>query len=316
MTPTVSVIVPNYNQGHYLTDAIKSILRQTWQDITILIVDDGSTDESQEIIDTLVRTHPEKISTLHHPGYKNRGLLQTYQLALSQVQSEYVAFCEADDIWEPDYLRPKIRILQTLPQVGVVFSSYRVTSKGLYGKDMMIRQWILNRFMKRDQPFDNFCALLKRNNIATFSTFVTRKSLLDRITIPPDPDMVYYDWWLLIQLAMQSLFYRDTSSRIQWRHHPQSTLGKQSLDLHIHRLVRFMTFCYDSIERQIDDLDSDGATRAFQRRKRLLPYFTAVYKHPTIRTLSAFFIRDPLWTLETLISYWVNRRKFTTNDRS
>jgi glycosyltransferase involved in cell wall biosynthesis len=186
----VTIIVVNYNQGRYITRAIESVIEQTFQDYSILVVDDGSDDDSIQLINKLMDKYPEKIKLIRHWRNQNKGILKTYELALSKVKSEYVAFLEADDWWDKDYLKTKVEILHKFHQVGVVFSGYKVVSKGWYGKEMVFRQMILRWFMKKGRPFDNFVNLLKKNNVATFSAFVTRKSLLDSIKIACYPEPI------------------------------------------------------------------------------------------------------------------------------
>jgi glycosyltransferase involved in cell wall biosynthesis len=306
----VAVIVVNYNQGCYITRAVESVIAQTYSDYSILIIDDGSDDDSMQVINQLMNKYPDKIKLYRHKGNQNRGIPETYKLAFSKSNGEYVAFLEADDWWGKDYLKHKVNILDEYRQVGVVFSDYKVMSDGWYGKDMVFRQMILRWFMKKGRPFDNFSNLLKKNNIATFSAFVTRRSLLDSITTACYPDAVFYDWWILIQLSMQSLFYRDHTSYINWWIYKGSTLGKQTLVIHKKELIRFIHFTYECIDQQISDLPDDDLRKSFMKKKRVLPYFTKFYADPDIRTFLVFFKNDPVWAVESLLSYWINSRKY------
>ena len=77
----VTVIVVSYNQAQYLTRAIESILNQTYEDYSILLVDDGSTDDSLRIAGQMADLHPSKIEVAHHAEHENKGLLRTYQFA-------------------------------------------------------------------------------------------------------------------------------------------------------------------------------------------------------------------------------------------
>jgi glycosyltransferase involved in cell wall biosynthesis len=307
----VTIIVVNYNQGRYITRAIESVIEQTFQDYSILVVDDGSDDDSIQLINKLMDKYPEKIKLIRHWRNQNKGILKTYELALSKVKSEYVAFLEADDWWDKDYLKTKVEILHKFHQVGVVFSGYKVVSKGWYGKEMVFRQMILRWFMKKGRPFDNFVNLLKKNNVATFSAFVTRKSLLDSIKIACYPEVVFYDWWILIQLSMRSLFYWDSTSNIHWRIYKRSTLGKQTMAVHKKHVIRFIHFVYECIDQQIRELPNDTVRKYFMKKKLSEPYFTKFYANPDIGKFLAFFKNDPIWALESFLSYWVNSRKYT-----
>ena len=310
---TVSVIVVNFNQGRYLDRAIDSILKQTFHSYHILIVDDGSTDNSLQLIHRLSAKHPTRITFLHHPNLENRGIIKSYQLAISAVKGKYVAFLEADDWWDENYLKTKVEILDRYPQVGVVFSLYWVISNGYYGKDMIFRQIVLRWFTQHSRPYNNLKHLLRRNNVATFSTLVTRKTLLDAISFHCASDTVFFDWWLLIQLGMRTKFYMDPDSFACWRVHRNSTLGRQSMALHRRRLVEFVAFVYAHIWQNWKRLPPD-CKRYFLRQQRLLPYFCRYYGSPDLHNFLTFFRRDPLWAVDSLGSYMVNSLKYKHND--
>ena len=165
--------------------------------------------------------------------------------------------------------------------------------------------------MKKGQPFDNFSNLLKKNNIVTFSAFVTRKSLLDSITTVCYPEVIFYDWWILIQLSIRCLFYWDYTSNIYWQLHKRSTLGKQTITTHKKNLIRFLHFAYKSVDQQISDQSNTNFRKSFLKRRLLLPCFTNFYANPDIRKFFTFFKKDPIWALESLLSYWINKRKYT-----
>lgn len=302
--PKVSVIVVNYNQGRYIASAIDSILKQTFVDFEIIIVDDGSQDNSVEIIRTIVGNYPDKISFLYHKSHQNQGISNTYTLGISSAKSKYIAFLEADDLWEKNYLERKVEVLDRYPEVGVIFSRYKIISENWYGYDMVFRQWILGMFIVENRPFHNLKNLIIKNNVATFSAFVTRKSLLNNI------DVVFFDWWVLVQLSMRSKFYLDNTSFVFWRQHKDSTIGKQSLDLHKKRLIAHMTMIYEKIGQEIGMLD-EREKLYYLRKKYILPYFICFYQNPDIKKFMTFVRHDPLWALESMVSYLINYWKYS-----
>jgi len=307
--PRVSVIVVNYNQGRYINQAIDSILNQTYNDYKIILVDDGSQDNSIEIIRKYVRKYPNKICFLFHKNHQNRGIYNTYELGISAAKSEYLAFIEADDRWGKNYLKRKIEILDRYQEVGVVFSRYKIVSEGLYGYDMAFRQKIIGLFLVVNRPFHNLKNLMKRNNVATFSAFITRKSLIDTITLYCHHDVVYFDWWILVQLSMRSKFYLDNKSFVFWRQHKDSTLGKQKFDLHKNRLSEFMHLLFEKIGPEIAMLDEQDKLY-YLRKKNILPFFISFYQKPGIKNFLSFARLDPLWSFESMLSYLINNWKY------
>ncbi len=122
MRPRVSIILPNFNYGHYLSQAIESVLRQTRSDWELIIVDDGSSDGSLPVIEHYCRLHPDRIRLHFHDGRRNLGLVETYRAGIAKASGEYTAFLEADDIWHPENLAQKAGILDAHPEVVVAHS--------------------------------------------------------------------------------------------------------------------------------------------------------------------------------------------------
>ncbi len=94
MTESLTVVVPNYNKSEYLEKCIESVLGQTCRPGAVIIVDDGSTDNSGEIIDRLTKRYPDVRA---HYKPKNSGVSNTRNVGLSLVDTEYVTFIDADD---------------------------------------------------------------------------------------------------------------------------------------------------------------------------------------------------------------------------
>jgi len=308
--PKVSVVVVSYNQGRYLRFAIDSVLGQTFKNFEVIIVDDGSQDGSVEIIHDLVLRHPGRLQFHSHPNHGNLGIRSTYALGISNTHSPYIAFLEGDDRWEENYLERKVDVLDRNPDVGVVFSPYKIVSMGLYGFDMAIRQRILRFLMPGNRSFDNLKNLMKKNNVATFSAFVTRKDLLDQISLTLPPEILYFDWWILFQLGMRSKFFVDRTSHIYWRHHPASTLGNLNLKQHKAMLCRFMQVMYEELDRTTDRMNERNKIR-YLNNKAALPAFNSFYQHPGLKHFLEFFCLMPTWALDSLASLWVNHWKFS-----
>ena len=97
--PKVSVIIPVYNVEHYIDRCLKSVIEQTLEDIEIIIVNDGSTDSSKEIIEKYINKYPSRIKYLEK---ENGGLSSARNFALPYARGEYLAFLDSDDYIEKD----------------------------------------------------------------------------------------------------------------------------------------------------------------------------------------------------------------------
>ncbi len=113
--PRVSVVIPCYNHGQYIDKAVDSILAQTFKDVEIIIVNDGSTDPFT--VDTLKKIDKPKTSVLHTV---NQGPSAARNFGISQAEGEYILVLDADDYYHPIFLEKGIRILEQQEHVGVV----------------------------------------------------------------------------------------------------------------------------------------------------------------------------------------------------
>jgi glycosyltransferase involved in cell wall biosynthesis len=121
----VSVIIPTYNCARYVNTAIQSVLEQSYSNTEIIVVDDGSTDETRDVIQSfkkeIVYIHQENKGL---PGARNRGI--------QEASGEYVAFLDADDLWRKDKLEIQAQVLESFPSVYLVFSDFSVFDENGY----------------------------------------------------------------------------------------------------------------------------------------------------------------------------------------
>ena len=128
--PVVSVVVPAYNAAKYLAAAIESVLGQTRQDFEILVVDDGSKDETLEIARRYAEAQPERVRVCRHPGGANRGVAATRNLAIAQARGRFVAFLDADDTWLPRKLELQVELMEERPWLGVTYTDATIIREG------------------------------------------------------------------------------------------------------------------------------------------------------------------------------------------
>ena len=114
--PTVSAIIATYNAGHYLDEAIRSILGQTVHNLELLVIDDGSTDGTRELVAGF--TDPR----VHYVWQENAGQTSAKNHGLRLARGEFVGFCDGDDYWYTDKLERQLACFANNPRLGVVYS--------------------------------------------------------------------------------------------------------------------------------------------------------------------------------------------------
>ena len=116
--PTVSVIIPTYNRAHLIKRAIQSVLNQTYQDFEVIIVDDASTDNTEEVVKSF---NDPRIRYIRHE--KNKGAAAARNTGIKTARGKYIAFQDSDDEWLPEKLEKQMKVFENAPaKVGVVYT--------------------------------------------------------------------------------------------------------------------------------------------------------------------------------------------------
>ncbi len=117
--PLVSVIIPCYNQGRFLSSALHSLLSQTWQHWEAIVVDDGSTDDTSQVVE---RFQDPRVCYFYQ---QNNGVSAARNSGLEQARGDFVAFLDADDAWRREFLERTLVTLLNDPRLGMVYSRYQ-----------------------------------------------------------------------------------------------------------------------------------------------------------------------------------------------
>ena len=108
----VSVIMPSYNTGQFIAESIESVLAQTYTNWELLIVDDASTDNTDEVVADVKKRHCERSEAIHYfKNNRNRGAAYSRNLALREAKGEWIAFLDSDDLWLPEKLEKQLKFM-------------------------------------------------------------------------------------------------------------------------------------------------------------------------------------------------------------
>jgi glycosyltransferase involved in cell wall biosynthesis len=114
--PLISVIIPVYNGESTIRETLESVLRQSFQNFEIIIINDGSTDHTLEIVNSIKDVRIKIFS------YLNSGLSVSRNRGLGHAKGEYITFLDADDLWTSDKLEVQLRTLKQAPEAALVYS--------------------------------------------------------------------------------------------------------------------------------------------------------------------------------------------------
>lgn len=141
--PAVSIILPTYNRAQFLPQAFTSIAAQQFADWELIVVDDGSTDDTATVVQTLSAAWKQKV---HYHRQENQGPYAARNTGLDHAAGAFVAFFDSDDVWLPHHLHDCVRALRAHPEVGWVFGACRIVD---YATGQVRAE---NAFYERESP--------------------------------------------------------------------------------------------------------------------------------------------------------------------
>lgn len=224
--PLISVIMPCYNAETYLTNTVSSVFGQSYQNIELIIVDDGSTDKSSEILSELNQQHPE-LTVFYQ---KNKGPYPARNFALQHAKGDLIAFLDADDYWAPNCLE-KLYNGMIQSNADLSYSGWQnIVENGdngpLYVPPAYEKGDLFSSFLK-GCPWPIHAALIRKEIVDKINGFSTRCfSAMD------------YDFWIRISAVTQNItLVPEVLAFYRWHDHGQisSVKWKQVLNARIVR---------------------------------------------------------------------------------
>jgi len=211
-SPIVSVIIPTYNCKDYVQEAINSALAQTYQDFELIVVDDGSTDGTGEV---LKRFH----SRIRYVYQDNRGISAATNRGIRMASGQLIAFLDHDDLWVPHKLQCQVAYLDAHPDVALVCTRFSTIGyNGGYLKEL-------------EEPFGvpagqvSFETIFWRCPVLTSTVLVRREALLQAGLF--DETMRWgQDWDMWARLALQSAIVLMPESLVRYRIHAGNTYAR------------------------------------------------------------------------------------------
>ena len=186
----VSVVIPTYNRAYCLPRTIETVLAQTHQNWELLIVDDGSTDGTGEMI-TSRYGHQPRIRYVYQP---NAGVSNARNTAIRLAQGDFVAFLDSDDLWKPWKLEIQLQCMRALPEIGMVWTDMEAVDPEGHIVDPRHLRTMYSAY-----------------KLVNLDTLFTRKQRLGEILpAAPDPAAIVYSGEIYSAMIMGSLVHTST----------------------------------------------------------------------------------------------------------
>jgi len=233
-TRLVSVIIAFFNAEKFLEEAINSVLCQTYRDWELLLVDDGSSDESTALARSCASQNPARVCYLEHAGHQNRGACAARNLGICNAQGDYLAFLDADDVWFPRKLEQQVAILNSQPSVGLVYGTDQWWYSWTKDPTDQDRDFVSSQGVLADTVYHPrillTLSLQSKAPTASPSNLAIRREVIEKVGGFEEefvgPYQLYEDHAFLAKVYLQFPVFVADECWIKYRQHPNSCVSR------------------------------------------------------------------------------------------
>ena len=291
MSPLVSVIIPSYNHEKFLKERIDSVLNQTFQDFELIILDDLSPDNSQEIIESY-RAHPKVSQIIYNEKNSGSTFFQWNKAVLSIAKGEFIWIAESDDVADPKFLETLVPMLQQNSEVVLAYSqSAKMDSEGKitgswseWTQDLVEGNYFNDSFQMNGQEYiEKF--LIHKNTIPNASAVLFRRKTYAEIGGAVVDMKTNGDWDLWLKFLLLGNVYFHNQMLNKFRYHSTSVIAratnnKNSKFFRKNKLVKQSielrnSFTNSFSNRGISNVNLYNLNNRYKRQDSLILYFTA-----------------------------------------
>lgn len=215
--PLVSVIIPCFNAEKFVETALQSVLNQTYSNVEIIAIDDGSTDSTLEILKRYQSC--EKITLLTHPNNENCGVSLTRRLGINFSKGEYVAFLDADDYFHTNKLEIQIDLLASHPSSILCHTGIKLIKDADTESDF--ESWFNRHEDVKEYRADESVDFLKSNHICN-SSVVIKSEILKETLFESKQLFQFEDWVTWSLVSEHGLFLFTPQPLTNYRYHVNS----------------------------------------------------------------------------------------------
>lgn len=188
----VSIILPTYNRAHCIKKAVESVLRQTYSQWELLVVDDGSTDDTEAIVAAYAASDHR---VRYYRQLSNKGVSAARNEGIRQTRYDYIAFQDSDDVWHADKLEKQMRVFSENPDVGLVYCAIQGTRQD--GTPVRIP----DDAMERQILSGNLYKLLLQGNVIDAPSVVMQRKCLEQCGGFDETLSCLEDWELFLRIS-------------------------------------------------------------------------------------------------------------------
>jgi glycosyltransferase involved in cell wall biosynthesis len=214
--PLVSVVIPTYNRAHCVGEAIKSVLDQTYKNFEIIVVDDGSTDNTQEVL----ATFGDRIRVIRQ---ENKGVSAARNAGIREARGEWLAFLDSDDLWLPDKLGIQIADLRRYPEAIAHMVDAEIIGYGTQRITLFDIRGLKEQFRMRPLRKRPLLDVLQTQFFT--SSWCLKTSIVKGLGGFREEMRIFEDWDLLTRVAFEGVFVVSTYVGVVMRRPESGTMA-------------------------------------------------------------------------------------------
>jgi glycosyltransferase involved in cell wall biosynthesis len=215
-----SVIIRTYNRAYIVGEAIQSALKQTYDNYEVLVVDDGSSDNTPEIVRGF---RDEKLRYVRHE--KNRGVGAACNTGIAEAKGELIAFLDSDDLWMPEKLERQVACMKRHPEVDAVFSDVEIIENATTIPSLIALMRSFPQLLDKDRKRQEYVFSARQLYLCLLeevpikpTVLLVKKNIFERVGLFDLTALGCEDWEFLLRLAHAACFgYVDMPLAIQRR---------------------------------------------------------------------------------------------------
>ncbi|WP_439490600.1 glycosyltransferase family A protein [Algoriphagus sp.] len=244
--PLVSILIPVYNKASYIKETLESALKQTYPNTEIILVNDGSTDSSLEILKTYIEKYPDKITLIDQ---ENQGVSLATNQGIQAAKGEYIQFLDADDLLSPNKIANQISLLDSQPESVIVTCEWR-----MFQDDSKISTSIpYGVFQDFESGLDLLLRFWNHQEMMQPAAYLTHRSLIEKagpwdesLTINQDGEF----FARVLMHADQVLF--ESKGKVFYRTPGESNVSQQKSEEAMYSLLQSYR-CYEREVLKFED---------------------------------------------------------------
>jgi glycosyltransferase involved in cell wall biosynthesis len=246
LAPRVSVIMPCFNHARFLRGSVNGILQQTYTNLELIIVEDCSSDNSWQLIQSLVDSDP-RIRVLRHE--RNQGASRTRNDALRIARGAFIGFCDADDIWERDKIGIQLNLLNKHPEYDGAYCDAIIVDENGLPTGKRYSDWFPPPKIASGRLFGE----LVLRNFINMQSVLLRKECVQRVGEFDEGIKWVEDWWYWVRISRDHRLLYSQEPLARYRVHGKSTnvVQKRGYRFNRYKVFKRILRHYPDISRRI-----------------------------------------------------------------